>query len=174
MINGWYMLGMLGGVVVGILVAVILTRLLRGRWAFFCAKKNYDERQYRARGKAFRDGFWTLLGCEVLGALVIRWNDWALTAEITILLGCFLGLTVFLVSCIFRDAYLGIHDRWGRWTVAMVVLGVLNLWLGLLPGLEGNEIHWLNFFCGLLCLVGVIALLLKAGLDRREGDGEEE
>ena len=169
MMNGWYLLGILCGVLLVWVIGIVTKRF--GKCTVL-SQKNYDERQILARGKAFRDGFWTILGWEVLCALVLSADLWSIRADVTILLGCFLGLTVFLVSCIFRDAYLGLHEHRGKWMMTMAIIGGCNLLFSVYPGWGEHEIGWLNLFCGLALWVGLAAMGIKCWWDRHEGEEE--
>ena len=60
-----YNLGMLAAVLVGVLVGVGIIALL---FKLKVMDLTFDERQERARGQAYKYGFWTLLTCLLLTA----------------------------------------------------------------------------------------------------------
>ena len=58
--NGFYLVGMLCGIVAAIIVAVLITQFGK-KFENKNLPAEYDERQKLARGKAFQAGFFTLL-----------------------------------------------------------------------------------------------------------------
>ncbi len=176
--NTLYWAGVLVGLAVSIPIVMLLLRWMRGGHGsgFFSKCSEYDERQNAARGKAYRDGFWAMAVASVLCAALTELLPLPVAASSIILISCFLGLGVFVVSCIMRDAYIGLHDNVSRWLVIIVAAGGLNLWLGLglWPfTLEDRGPRWLNLFCALLMAVVLAAMGVKAVLDSRAQDEEE-
>ena len=163
------------GVVVGIIFAL---------GAFFISmylhKKEhpntgkYDERQMIGRGKAFQAGFFTLL---IAGAICNIWDYisplpsgvflWNIGVSL-------LGITVFAVTAIHFDAYVGMNDSPRRF----LTMGVGFIFLMAGTGLmnfhngrsEGRIIGITNFGVGIVWIIIVIALLLH----RRNARKEEE
>lgn len=163
------------GVVVGVIIAL---------GAFFISmylhkKKHpntgkYDERQIIGRGKAFQAGFFTLIAA---GALCNIWDfvsplpGGGFVWNIGVLL---LGVTVFAVTAIHYDAYVGMNDSPRRF----LAMGVGFIFLMASTGLmnfhngrsEGRIIGIANFGVGIVWLIIVAALLLH----RRNARKEEE
>ena len=164
-------LGMLTGLLVGLLVVVLLFRMR----VLDCT---FDERQERARGKAFKYGFFTLLisiflyGCSEL--VLGRWCD-ALAGG-SICVG--LGMTVFAVVCIWKDAYLSLRERPGRVVPMMLMIGLGNLAISVTRILDGGLLEngiltfrAANLILGVMVLV-ILAAYLVSALVRGRGEGE--
>ena len=134
----------------------------------------YDERQTLGRGRAFQAGFFTLL---IAGAICNIWDyvsplpGGSFLWNIGVLL---LGVTVFAVTAIHFDAYVGMYDNPRRFLlmgigfiVFMAGSSLINFHNGR-P--EGRIIAITNFGVGIVWLIIVAALLLH----RRNAQKEEE
>ena len=134
----------------------------------------YDERQMLGRGKAFQAGFFTLL---IAGGICNIWDFvsplpggsflWNIGALL-------LGVTVFAVTAIHFDAYVGMYDSPRQFLAmgacfvfAMITIGLSNLHS---HRPEGRIIGITNFGVGLVWIIIVIALLLH----RRKAQKEDE
>lgn len=137
-----------------------------------------DERQERARGVAFKYGFFTLLisvflyGCSEL--VLGRWCD--AMAGGSICVG--LGMTVFAVVCIWKDAYLSLRERPRRVIPLMLFIGLGNLAISILRAHEGGLLEdgiltfrASNLILGVMVLVILGAYLVTACFRSRE-EGE--
>ena len=103
-----YQLGLLLGLTSGVLVGFLVMALLFKRKVL---DLHFDERQERARGKAFQYGFLTLMGCLFLyGASEMTLGRWCeAMAGVTLCIA--ISLVVFAVICIFKDAYLSLREN---------------------------------------------------------------
>lgn len=163
------------GIVFGILFAVGVFLI-----AYFIRKKRhpnwgqYDERQMLGRGKAFQAGFFTLL---IAGAVCNVWDyisplpGGSFLWNIGVLL---LGVTVFAVTAIHYDAYVGMNESPRRFLTmgacfifAMAAIGFSNLHS---HRPEGHIIGITNFGVGIVWIIIVAALLLH----RRNAQKEDE
>ena len=103
-----YNLGMLVGVLAGALVGVGIIALL---FKLKVMDLTFDERQERARGQAYKYGFWTLLTCLLLygfsDMVLGRWCD-VITG---VMLCVAVAMVVFASVCIVKDAYLGLKEK---------------------------------------------------------------
>ena len=167
----YYLLGVIFGIVVA-LAAFIIGLILHKKKHPNSGK--YDERQMAARGKAFQAGFFTLL---IAGAICNIWDyvsplpGGSFLWNIGVLL---LGVTVFAVTAIHFDAYMGMYDSPRRFLLMgigficfMACSGMMNLHNGR-P--EGRIIAITNFGVGIVWIIIVAALLLH----RRSMQKEEE
>ena len=167
----YYLLGVIVGIIFALGVFFISLYLHKKKHP---NTGKYDERQIIGRGKAFQAGFFTLIAA---GAVCNIWDyisplpGGGFVWNIGVLL---LGVTVFAVTAIHFDAYVGMYDNpqrlltaGGCFIFAMVVLGLTNFHNSR-P--EGRLIGILNFGVGLVWLVIVVALLLH----RRNARKEEE
>lgn len=160
-----------GFVAAGVLVALLFrVRVL---------DMHFDERQERARGVAFRYGFYTLAACVLLygfSDLVYHWCD--------VLVGCvlslFTGVTVLAVTAIRHDAYLGLYERPRQIMVLFAVIATVNLGLGVINLLDGGAvINGVLTFRVVNLLAGITAAVILAAYAFRcfrqqetEEDGE--
>lgn len=56
--NAEYIIGLIAGIAAGLLIFAVAVRCCRDKGQY---RSKYDERQKIAMGKAYREGFWTLL-----------------------------------------------------------------------------------------------------------------
>ena len=167
----YYLLGVIFGIIFA-LVAFIISFILHKKK--YPNSGKYDERQMVGRGKAFQAGFFTLL---IAGAICNIWDyisplpGGSFLWNIGVLL---LGVTVFAVTAIHFDAYLGMYDNPRRFLlmgigfiVFMAGSSLINFHNGR-P--EGRIIAITNFGVGIVWLIIVAALLLH----RRNAQKEEE
>lgn len=165
----YYMLGITAGITLGLIVFV---------WSWFIHRRKnpnwnkFDERQIVGRGKAFQAGFFTLL---IAGAAcAISEYVYGLPGEtflwhIGVLL---LGVTVFALTAIHYDAYVGMYDDPKKF-LRMGILFVASMTLCAIANLrsehaEGRTIGWLNLAIGAIWFLIVIALQLH-----RKGSAED-
>lgn len=110
-------LGYLVGILVGVLAGVGLIALL---FKLKVMDMTFDERQEQARGTAYQYGFCTLVVSIWLFSQFYQAVPWV-GVEAGGFLCIDLGVTVFAVTAIWKDAYLGLHKKPGR---AAAVLGL--------------------------------------------------
>ena len=167
----YYLLGVVVGVIFALGVFFISMYLHKKKHP---NTGKYDERQTLGRGRAFQAGFFTLL---IAGAICNIWDyvsplpGGSFLWNIGVLL---LGVTVFAVTAIHFDAYVGMYDNPRRFLlmgigfiVFMAGSGLINFHNGR-P--EGRIIAITNFGVGIVWLIIVAALLLH----RRNAQKEEE
>lgn len=106
MISAWILTG------VGYLVLILVIAVFV--WA--CVRKNrdsYDERQKLARGTAARAGFFAIMAYELCYAVTLGLEFYWCDAVTGVIIGPWLGISVFLVAAIWKDAYVGLYERAG-------------------------------------------------------------
>ena len=117
------------GILVGLILAVALILIANNNRKF---KTEYDERQLRVRGDAYRYAFYSVIICEVIllilaiGEFTLPIPDYALHFA-----GILIGCLVLSGYCIWKDAYWGLNNNRKRYGIILVVAGLLNA----LPGL---------------------------------------
>ena len=168
------------GLALGILVGVIAAS---GLLAFLFKKKvldcHFDERQERARGKAFQYGFFTLLiaayGYGISDVLLGRWCD--VLTGVTLCIA--LALCVFAVTCILKDAYLSLREKPRTVMTFFALLSAVNLGLGVMyhisPGLTENGVltfRAVNPIIGAAVLVILIVYIVNYLLRPRDEEAE--
>lgn len=163
------------GMAAGFVVALLLVALLLKKKVLDIT---FDERQERARGKAFQCGFITLVVCQLLYGLTDtlfgRWCD-ALTGAV---LCVAVALGVFAAVCIQRDAYLSLKERPKSILSTIAILMLANLFFGGMQATEGKLVEngVLTFrACNLIAaalLAVILVMYLGKYLKDRKGEAE--
>ena len=166
-----YILGILVGVLVGVGVVALLFKLK-------AVDLTFDERQERARGQAYKYGFWTLVVCLFLygfsDQIFGRWCDVLAGAMLCIAA----ALMVFTSVCIVKDAYLSLKEKPRAVITMLTVVAVLNLAIGAVNWRNGRVVedgvltsNAVNGICGIALLMLLVVYLVNYLLAKRE-DGE--
>ena len=171
-----YHAGIAVGLAAGILAGLVFV-------AFLFKKKvldmHFDERQERARGKAFQYGFFTLLiSAYVYGVsdmLLGRWCD--VVAGVTFCVA--LALCVFAITCILKDAYLSLREKPRTVMTMFALMTVINLGLGGMYAYSGDLIEdgvltfrAVNPIVGFATLVILIVYIVNYLLRSRDEEAE--
>lgn len=167
----YYLLGVIFGIIFA-LAAFIISFILHKKK--YPNSGKYDERQMVGRGRAFQAGFFTLL---IAGAICNIWDyisplpGGSFLWNIGVLL---LGVTVFAVTAIHFDAYMGMYDNPRRFftmgacfIICMPLMGMGNLCS---DREMSRAIGMLDFAVAAVWLIIVAALLLH----RRNAQKEDE
>ena len=165
-------LGYIVGIVVGILVGVGIVALL---FKLKVMDLTFDERQERARGQAYKYGFWTLLTC----LLLYGFSDMVLGRWCDVLTGVMLcvaaSLMVFASVCIVKDAYLSLKEKPRTVMTMLTVVSILNLVIGVMNWKNGRVMEdgiltfaAVNGICGIMVLVILVIYVANYLLGRRE------
>ena len=135
----------------------------------------FDERQERARGQAYKYGFWTLVVCLLLygfsDMVLGRWCD-----VITGVMLCLSGaLVVFASVCIVKDAYLSLKEKPRKIMTLLAVVSVLNLAIGAMNLKNGRVVEngvltygAVNGICGVITLTILVVYVVNYLLAKRE------
>lgn len=164
-----YAFGLTFGVAVGCAIVALLFKKK-------VLDMTFDERQERARGKAFQYGFFALMACVILYGVLesvgLHWCDTLTGCTVCICI----GLGVFAVSCILNDAYLSLKEKPGKVMVTLAVIAALNLSIGAVHLTDGGlvedgllTIRAVNPICGVMVLV----ILAVYGVNYLLGQREE-
>lgn len=161
-----HLVGLLAGIVASVLfIAMLLQKRV--------IDMTFDERQERARGVAFQYGFYTMVIAVVFyGALDLMVGKWCDTLVGCILCVC-VGMTVFAVTCIRKDAYLSLKEKPKQIMTMLAGLALLNLLFGVMAydNLVQNGIltFWAtNPVVGMMALIILVAYILQYRSDRQE------
>ena len=165
-------LGYIVGIVVGILVGVGIVALL---FKLKVMDLTFDERQERARGQAYKYGFWTLLTC----LLLYGFSDMVLGRWCDVLVGAMLciaaALMVFASVCIVKDAYLSLKEKPRTVMTLLAVVSVLNLAIGAMNWKNGRVFRdgiltysASNGICGAITLTILVVYVVNYLLDKQE------
>jgi TRAP-type C4-dicarboxylate transport system permease large subunit len=165
------------GVAVGICVGLIIAFAL-----IFIANNNrkvkteYDERQLKVRGDAYRYAFYTVVIYEVI-LLVVEIGGFTLPLESYVIhfAGILLGILVLSGICIWKDAYWGLNNNRKRYGIILVVAALLNglpVFFGL-KGADGFDFPYVNLLTCIMLLAVGVELLVKHMLDQRAENAED-
>ena len=163
-----YNFGMLAGVLVGIGIIAMLFKLK-------VMDLTFDERQERARGQAYKYGFWTLMGC----LLLYGFSDMVLGRWCDVITGVMLcvaaALMVFASVCIVKDAYLSLKEKPRAIMTLLAVVSVLNLAIGFMNWKHGQVVKdgiltysAVNGICGVITLTILVIYVVNYLLAKRE------
>lgn len=165
-----YVLSLIVGLAVGIGIVALLFRKK-------VLDMTFDERQERARGKAYRYGFFTLLGCLlVYGATDLVFGRWC-----DVLAGCVIcvcvSITVFGAVCILNDAYLSLREQPRKVMTVFALAAAFNLVLGGVNVLKGGVVEngvltfrAINPICGVTMVVLMGLYIVNHLLREREAE----
>ena len=164
--------GYLFGLVVGVLVGVGIIALL---FKLKVMDLTFDERQERARGQAYKYGFWTLLSCLLLygfsDQIFGRWCDVLVGAMLCIAA----ALLVFASVCIVKDAYLSLKEKPRAIMTLLTVISALNLAIGVINWKSGQVVKdgvltysAVNGICGVMILTILVVYVVNYLLAKRE------
>ena len=168
-----YNIGLLAGVLVGALVGVGIVALL---FKLKVRDRTLDERQERARGQAYKYGFWTMMAC----LLLYGFSDMVLGRWCDVITGVMLcaapALMVFASVCIVKDAYLSLKEKPRKIMMLLTVIAALNLGIGGMNLKCGRVVKdgvltygAVNGICGAMLLVILVVYVVNYLLAKREG-----
>lgn len=171
-----YHAGLTFGICAGILAGLFFVALLFKKKVL---DMHFDERQERARGKAFQYAFFTLLisayAYGVSDAVFGAWCD--VLAGITLCVA--LSLCVFAVTCILKDAYLSLREKPRTVMTLFALLTLVNLGFGCMYAASGDLVEngvltfrAANPIIGLATLVILVVYIVNFLLRTREGEAE--
>lgn len=158
--------GLITGIIVGLVLVAIILKYTKTNKSSKC---EFDERQESTRGKGYKYSFFTL----VVYNLVYGISDMIVDKPFidpfaAAMLGICVAVAVHVVYCIWRDAYFALNENQVRLYIAFVLIGVLNLGIGIVNILSGRVIvdgiltyRVSNLMCGILFIVIFLALLVK-------------
>ena len=174
-----YGLGFLCGILVVALAAAAVGAFVKKRQGK--GPKGYDERQVAAQGRAAKAAYFTLLGYLLLYGFFDVLTEIVWCDRFTgVFVGALISVAVYAVICIMEDAYFRVVDSTRTYIVLFAVVGVFNVALGVAHMVEGDFAengvlqcqNSMNFFCGLMILTVLGAILVKLYRDKRQGETE--
>ena len=163
--------------VVAVLVILILIPLiLYRRDQSLKGNRDFDERQELLRGRAYQHAFLTVGGYTALYTMLVLFSGRQFMEDgVSTMVACFLGLAVFAVECIWRDAFFTADNR----PRAYIILIAVNVLLQTAGGVEKLReglvvqnglltMECLQLVCALTFLAVLAALGVKGLASRRE------
>lgn len=162
------------GILIGlILVVILIAAATKGEEV----KAKFDERQEIVRGRGFKYAFFGML---FWGVILFVLEPLEITLPMsqgnTSLLGIIIGATIYAAYCIWNDGYFALNQRSGLIMTVLIVMGLINLLLGINAFVEGYvwtdgqlSMPITNLFCGIMMIIVCVTMLLKRFVkDRRE------
>ena len=120
--NVAYILGVLCGFLFGLFVVIVIRRFNKKK---SCLKERYDERQKIAQGMAYKTAYFVLL---LYIGIVLLLAEGQFTEIFLSFAGLWLGIcisiSVFVVICIWKDAYISLNENT---KVFLLTFGALEL-----------------------------------------------
>ena len=171
-----YRTGVFVGLMAGLLAGIAFIMFLFKKKVL---DMHFDERQERARGKAFQYGFFTLLiaayAYGISDVLLGRWCD--VLTGVTLCIA--LALCVFAVTCILKDAYLSLREKPRTVMTMFALISAMNLGFGVMYALSGGLVEdgvltfrAVNPVIGFVTLVILIVYIVNHLLRSREEEAE--
>ena len=164
--------GLIFGVLIGLLIAVILLRFMNRDHRI---KTEYDEMQKNIRNKGYRYGFYTVIIFEALLCMVPSFIQLPAERIVVHFVPIFLGVTVHAGYCIWKGVYVGLNTNMKRYVIVAVVASLINFMSFFMAWKNDSLIAdgvlqapFVNLLCAVMfAVLGVVALLRKAA-DREE------
>lgn len=178
--NFTFVLGITACIVLVLAIFMILSKKADGIPVFGAGCK-YDERQLQARGKAYKAAYFTLMICVFAEAYTDAFLERKLFTSLEgLLLAIFVSIGVFVVTCIIKDAYMGLYDKLRRTLLTFFIVAFLNLMCVVMAVvkkdklIENGEFSFVIINLGIVIMYIVImaTLLIKVRLDKRAEAGE--
>ena len=172
--NIWYGLGFVAGVVLISVICVIIMLLATKKGKSL--KSKYDERQEIIRGRGFKYGFYTMMGCNMLYATVeIGFGKLPVENTLVLFLIALLGVCVYAWYCILHDGYFALNDKPKAFITCMFIIAIINIVIGVMEiyakGLFRDGMlsyNSMNFMCGIFILLTDMVMIIKKVRDRKE------
>ena len=159
--------GLAFGIMIGLILAIALILISNNNRK---VRTEYDERQLRVRGDAYRYAFYSVIICEVI-LLILAFGEVTLPVPDYVMHfgGILIGCLVLSTYCIWKDAYWGLNNNRRRYGIILVVAGLLNAvpLFGALSRRSTLDFPFVNLLTCIMLLVVGVELLLKHFLDRR-------
>ncbi len=167
--------GIFTGCVFGIyLVFILCIATTKGK----SGKYIFDERQEVMRGRGFKYGFFTLLTWNVLVMMLTAMEiPLPVTSEFSIVLGIMIAVIVFAAYCIWNDSYFALNEHinaiiisFSSLTLLNLLIGIRNLFTGVMFTDGKLGFRSLNLFCAIMLLALLIFILIKININKKDAD----
>lgn len=170
--------GVIGGLCGVVVFIVVLIALLVTR-KDGSIKCKYDERQELVRGRGYKYAFFTMIICETV--FIVLNEDAGLERYITSSLEMFIAFSVsvavYASYCIWHEGYFGLNSNPGRRLAVFILLGVINIVLGIVVWRNGGcfedgalTYRFSNSIVGILSLWVSVMVALKWMRDKKEDE----
>ena len=161
------------GFVIGFVIVAVVFVIIAVAFKMKNCDRKYDERQLLARGRAYKHGFIVLLLYCVAAGIADMYLEYAYISTVA-LIGVFLSVTVFVIECVFTDAYFAVGQKPRSWLVLSGFVAAMNLWIFAYNIAEGQPLiengvltyYVINLVCGVMFLAIFAAIVVKLLRDR--------
>lgn len=168
-----YSIGFGVGILIGLLLVAIVRFLLKKKGIWDC---KYDERQFLARGKAFKYGFFIIVFYFMaVSVLQLAFDNQPVKNYVVNFIGVCLGIFVFAANAIWNDAYVSMQNSVRTYVLILLVGGIVNLLLAFLPTLLMGELlssYLLNLMVGCMSLSLILVFAAKRFKDKKQEETE--
>ena len=174
-VDVWICVGLVIGVCVGLVLVVILLIVTKKDKKI---ELQYDERQMLERGTAFKLGFFTqLIYMCFMSLCYVAGIQLPVATEVILFFGVLLSLGVYVIYCIWKEAYIALNETVQKVNIAFVIIGIINVFVGVMHCIHGNMIEngiltfrCINLVCGIFLLVLAIVIGSVELAKKREDD----
>ena len=160
------------GIIVGIAIALAV---IKGLNKDHKVRTKYDERQLRARGDAYRYGFFVTIFACVLFMVLEAAGFLEVLGYSSYFIAILIGIITQFTYSIFHDAYIGLNTNMKKYLIFMSIVGAINLAAGIIPMVHGEFMEdgkfgtgFMNLLCGGMFLILAGELAVKKMLDKKE------
>ena len=140
-------------------------------------RPRYDERQELIRGRGYQYAFYTVICAMMVYALAKQVFGWDFADSMTeTFAAVLLGIAVYAGYAVWHEAYFALNEKRKSYVWLFVVIGVINLGIGLRHIFAGDILAEgrivfdgaANLLCGVLFLTVLAVLLVREIALRRE------
>ena len=173
MLNLPYVLGVLCGILVGVIALVFLMKWMKKDGSYKC---RFDERQELVRGRGFKYGFYTIIVCNMIYALLATAIEkTVIEAGTAMILIVIIGVVVYAVYSIWNEGYLALNENPKRVMIGFGAIAVFNLAISVMNFMHGRIIkdgvvqpEIVNLLCGVMLLLIIAVMMAKKRLVAEE------
>ena len=170
--------GFIFGIMVGAILVLVLLKMANKDRRI---KTEYDERQEKIRGRAYKYAFYTMVYYQaILVCLSFAEITLPIDSYIMEFFGIILGCTVLGGYCVWHDVYWGLNNDHRRYYIVFGVCLFLNLIPVIVPAIKGefagnglSGAPMLNLMVIFMMVVLLAELGIKHLIDKKTEDGED-
>lgn len=173
--NIWICLAILIGVCIGLILVMVIALVTKEDKSM---ELKYDERQMQERGNAFKLGFFTqLIYMCFMSLCYVAGIQLPVAMEVILFFGVLLSLSVYVIYCIWKEAYIALNETVKKVNIAFVIIGIVNVFIGVMHCIHGSMIEdgiltfrCINLLCGIFLLLVAIVIGIVELAKKREDD----
>lgn len=154
-------------------VIFVIAMMIRRKSETCTMKGKYDERQKVIQGIGYKYGFLTMAVAGMAYALLSTAWEIPVTTTVGVTACVFLGIMVYVVYCIWKDAYFGLTNQRSQFIILISIVTIVNMATSIVSICNGEIVRngvvgdkALSLICAILFLVILVALVIKAFQER--------